>query len=148
VPASPASRWRSWHPRDGHRTALIEKRDGVYCAVVQLQKLLGTLLRSSQRIADAPKLPETAIVPSAETASARTRPAMAVQLRQGRRATGNYPSSMTHKIGQIRKYAWVPLQQLREPTEIWPAATAAMATRLIPYGAVSYPQQKQHRGRR
>ena len=58
----------------GHRAAVVEDRNRVYRALVQTQNLLGKIVASDQRIADASKLPESAIMPSAETASARIGP--------------------------------------------------------------------------
>jgi hypothetical protein len=61
-----------------------------------------TSRRSDQRIADASKLPERAIVPSAETASARTGPPWPFSCARAGERPDTDPASMTHKNRQIR----------------------------------------------
>ena len=58
--------------RDG--AAVAQQRDRVHGVVVEAQHLLAALRVSDQRIAELSKLPEIALAPSADTATARTGP--------------------------------------------------------------------------
>src|SRR5271165_2578803 len=72
--------------------------------------------RSDQRIADASKLPENAVMPSAETASARIGPPCPRNCASARAQPVAVPASMTHQIRHLRERGMLEVQASRGAT--------------------------------
>jgi hypothetical protein len=73
----------------GHRAAILEKRDGVYRALVQPQNLLGDLAAKRPADCRCVKTPGERHRAIGGNRKRADRPAMAAQLREGCRATGH-----------------------------------------------------------
>src|SRR6266404_3301617 len=86
----------------GYGSTVREDRDRIHGALMQAQHLFGGITLSDQRIADVSKLPESAVEPSAEIASARIGPPCPLNCASAGAIGSTNPTSTAQPIRRMR----------------------------------------------